>query len=118
MVADRTDLETSFTLGQIRAFRGGLEVRRCASCREPMPPGKQGLTCSPECSAYRTKVRNRERAEAWRNNAKAVLAGVLQVFGESDPPPMMFLNLLASVPHGSHLTLVLPDGSTIMWSRP
>jgi hypothetical protein len=116
--ADPTDLETSYTLDQIRAFRGGLEVRRCASCGVAMPASKQGLTCSPECSRYREKMRNRQRAEAWRNNAKQAMAGVLGVFGESDPPPMMFLHLLAAVPHGSRLTLDLPDGSMITWSRP
>jgi hypothetical protein len=83
-----------------------------------MPPGRRYFTCSPECSARRIKVRNRERAERWRTNAKAAMAGTLQVFPEAEPPPMAWLTLLATVPAGSRLTLDLPDGSAVSWFRP
>jgi hypothetical protein len=63
-------------------------------------------------------MRNRERAKRWRDNAKEAMAGHLQVFSDAGPPPMAWLTLLATVPAGSRLTLDLPDGSAIVWSRP
>jgi hypothetical protein len=106
----------TLTMAQLIQLRG--TVRRCASCGEPMPPDRRGLTCSPECSAYRERLRNRERAARWRDNAKAAMAGTLQVFSEAGPPPMAWLNLLATVPAGCRLTLDLPEGSAVTWSRP
>jgi hypothetical protein len=83
-----------------------------------MPPDRRGYTCSPGCAEYREKMRNRERAKRWRDNAKAAMAGELRVFSDAGPPPLAWLGLLATVPAGATLTLALPDGSRVSWSRP
>jgi hypothetical protein len=108
----------TYTRTQLLAIRGGIAAR-CESCGERMPPGRHGVTCSPECSRYRERLRNRERAKRWRDNARDAMAGALQVFGDNpEPPPMAWLHVLATVPAGCRLTLALPDGSTVSWSRP
>jgi hypothetical protein len=115
-MADAWDQGGTYTLAEVMAFRG--RVRRCEACQEPMPAGRRGFTCSPECSRFRTRQRNRERAGRWRENAKAAMADRLHVFSDAGPPPMAWLNLLATVPAGSRLTLDLPDGSAVSWFRP
>jgi hypothetical protein len=47
------------------------------------------------------------------------MGGSFAVFGDvPEPPPMLWLTVLASVPAGSSLRLTLPDGSAIAWVRP
>jgi hypothetical protein len=106
----------TLTREQLLALRGS--VRRCSACGQLLPADRRGRTCSPGCARYWQKVRSRERAARWRNSAKEALARHLQVFSSARPPPMAWLHLLASAPAGSRLTLDLPDGSRISWSRP
>ena len=90
----------------------------CSECGDLIRNRPRALTCSTDCADERRKRRNRERAGSWRDRAKQAMAERLDVFGPTrEPPPIQYTHLLASVPAGSVLTLTLPTGDSISWSR-
>ena len=103
------------------ALRGALAststARRCSECGVLIRGRSGAFTCGQDCADERRKRRNRERAEAWRTRAKQAIAGRLDVFGPSGPPPVAYLDILAGVPAGATLTLQLPNGSSVSWAR-